>query len=295
MNLLSFILPGNLASTCSTTDLYDLLVSVLPTFIGIAERTHMGLWDRSSLCGRLANREDSEKEDFYLNFFAKASVFHSALEKFDPAEVVRGRPTDEDVLQRMMLRILNELEDLFLSSKKYPSEFALAGLQKQVDSKMFPKLSALSSIVPRTDTLDEDYMGRVSPIIRIDNKHSQKRKSLILKLNESFNQLCDIVKSTKSTSSCPQRFSDYPSKNVRNLTERLFQTLREHWLCTCRPHSPPYGRRSVRLNLTRHQRFETAPIRGKAVDRAEAQFRVLFPATSPVLRWQDAEISVKNH
>lgn len=282
------------ASVCSIEDTYELLVAVLPTFIALAETNY-------SLLEVTENNE--ALKSFYIGFKADAFNLHSALHIWGAFETLQKLSTDEceDEIRNELSRVLHELENRFLSWSKNARVCKTLGLQRK-EGETYPKLRALERLIPDDDRLDEDFVTALTAIIRIGNSSSSKRNQLLHSLQSASSFLYDLQpSSTEDGSSCTTRFTDYPLQHLKGLTKTLFDVLSKNWPWPCQclgtshlPQCPvaTHINRKTRLNLTQHQRFETAPRHGQSLSRSKALFRILFPTDMPNDQWQDTEIVI---
>ncbi|RSL41639.1 hypothetical protein CEP54_015753 [Fusarium duplospermum] len=270
-----------------TDDLCALLRAVLPTFIAMAERTRNSLPDASS---------PDETRTFYLLFNSHVFNLYAVLVQWNPAETVRRFPADEVKVENNLKRILDELENVFVSQKGEEAGRAFERLGfKRRECESYPKLRALRRTLPKDNTLDEDFLNDIDYIMRIHRKSAEKQQTLLQNLEQALDFFYNIQQFTTELESCPINFSEYPLQHVRELAEKLFGVVQTNWCCPCRT-GKFHADRKTRLSLTQHQRFETTPAREKAVSRSEARFRILFPTNSHDLEWQDTEIAVtKQH
>ncbi|KAK1254162.1 hypothetical protein MKX08_008157 [Trichoderma sp. CBMAI-0020] len=280
------------APVCSIEDIYELLVAVLPTFIALAEINY----------SLLEAAENSEAlRSFYIDFKAKAYNLHSALHIWGPFETLQ-RLSAEDEIRDELSRVLHELETRFLSwNSKNARVCRRLGLQRK-EGEAYPKLRALRRILPDDDRLDEESVTALTAIVRIDNNRAAKQKQLLRSLQSASSFLYDLQPSSiEDGSSCTTRFTDYPLQHIKGLTKTLFEVLSKNWPWPCHclgashlPQCPvaSHVNRKTRLNLTQHQRFETAPRHGQSLSRTKALFRILFPTDMPSEHWQDTEIVI---
>lgn len=261
--------------------MYQLLVAVLPTFNAIAEEA----------CND-PSAPDNFTHKFYILFYEKVFSLQAFFKQLDPTEIVQGISADEAEVKRNLARVLDELENRFVSKKGREAGPAFQRLGFERRAEPYPKLRALRRILPDDGTLSEGLFKDVNSIIRIDNKSSEKRENLLQNLSKALHFFYGLLPGAReSDSPCPLRFEDYPLKHVWKLTKKLFDVVQRNWCCQCSSHA----RREARLNLTQCQRFETAPARGQIISSSEARFRILFPITSlDSLMWQDTEIAVKS-
>ena len=278
---------GSAAPVCTTEELCSLLVAVLPTFIAIAEKTRNNLSDAFDSEGN-----PTGPLRFYIHFNTDVFNLNAVLVKWDPTEVVQSLLTDETELQQHLIGILNELENRFVSFNRAAAP-ALRQLGfKRKNDETYPKLRGLRRILPEGDTLSEDFLEKVNTIMRIHNKREEKQRRLLSTLGEALKFFYNMQPlSGESDPLCPIRFTDYPLRNMWKLTTKLFGAIQRNWSCQCRGSASHIGRKT-RLNLTQHQRFETAPVRGQDPLRRSARFRILFPTSAPHVDWQDTEIAV---
>ncbi|KAM0414539.1 hypothetical protein ACHAPT_013619 [Fusarium lateritium] len=277
---------GTAAPVCNTEDIYDLLIAVLPTFISLA----YCIWRRLD-----ASEDSTVTQDFYLHFRAKVVNLHAVLFVWNPLETVQSLSTDEAEVKKNLLRILDELETRFLSWKGEEVGAACRRLQlERRKDETYPKLRALRRILPEDDNLNENFVSALTVIIRIDNKRADKREKLLQNLDQALGFFYNLQPSpAESESSCFKRFSDYPLRHVRKFTNALFEVLQRNWSYQC-PNNRCRIDRKTRLNLTRYQRFDTAPSHGQVLPNSQVDFGMLFPINSRVLEWQDTKISVNN-
>ncbi|KAJ4315293.1 hypothetical protein N0V84_008449 [Fusarium piperis] len=278
---LKAIAASNCVEHIRSEDMYELLVAVLPTFNAIAERA----------CSDVSDPQ-SRTHTFYIHFYEKIFSLQAFFQKWDPTEIAQGISADEVEVKRNLVRVLDELENRFVSKKGREAGPAFQRLGFERRDEAYPKLQALKRILPDDGTLSEDFFADVNSIIRIDNKSSEKRESLLQNLSKALHFFYGMLPSTRESGSpCPLRFEDYPLKHVWKLTKKLFDVVQRNWCCQCSSHA----KREARLNLTQCQRFETALVRGQVISSSEARFRILFPITSlDAVLWQDTEIAVKN-
>lgn len=284
MNLWSAFRPGATAPDCDTDDIYTLLRTVLPTFISIAERTRNNLPDDSS---------SDKTQTFYLHFLTKVYNLHAVLVQWDPTETVESFSPDEVKVQRNLMRVLDELENVFVSHKGAEAGRAFERLRfERRQGESYPKLRALRRALPGDNVLDENFLNDVDYIMRINKKSTEKRERLLRNLGQALDFFYNTQPfTTQSDSSCPIRFSDYPLRHIRKLAKTLFGVVQTNWCCQC-PVNESHVSRKTRLNLTQHQRFETTPVGGQVFLNSETRFRILFPTNSRNLEWQDTEIAV---
>ncbi|KAF5005982.1 hypothetical protein FDECE_7608 [Fusarium decemcellulare] len=286
MDLISKLVFGSGTTACDTEDTYNLLIAVLPAFYDLADR----IWRRLDDAG-----DDIEIQDFYLHFRAKIFNLKAVLVVWDPSEIVQDLLADVNEFQKNLLRILGSLETRFLSWKGNEVRLACERLKlERKKDETYSKLRALGRILPEDGNLDEDFMRNLAVIIRIDNKRADKRVQLLQNLDQALGFLYNIPPSPAEVeSSCLKRFSDYPSKHVRKFTNALFAAIQRNSSCQC-PTNRSQVDRKTRLNLTRHQRFDTAPSYGEVIPNTQVDFRILFPISSRAPEWQDTRISVNN-
>lgn len=242
------------SETFSNDDLHALLVAVLPTFISVAERRRDGLSDP-------ANADTfTNKERFYLHFNTVAYNLNAFLTQWEPNESIRKLSEEENEIKKHMMKILGELEHCFISQKveKAGRAFKCLGLERRDSEKyMYPKLRALARILPEDETFDENFLGHVDCIIRIDHKAPEKQDKLLQIFGHALDFFYKLLPDTsQSDSQCPLRLSDYPMKHVRKLATALFEVLQSNWHCQC-PGGSSHVNRKTRLNLTQNQRFGT--------------------------------------
>ncbi|KAI1052605.1 hypothetical protein LB507_009828, partial [Fusarium sp. FIESC RH6] len=284
MGLASLLGFGVSAPDCHTGDICALLRAILPVFDAIAERTRHSIPDS----------ENTEETQIFYTFF-NASIYSllAVLVKWDPAETVQRLPADESNLRKTLMRVLDELENVFVSQKGEEARRAFERLDFQRrPAETYPKLRALRRVLPHDDTMGESFLKDVECIIRIYKKSSEKRARMLGNLQRALDFLYNTQPFTlESDPSCPIRFSDYPRRHVQKLAKTLFDVLQRSWSCQCCSSTSHVGRKT-RLNLTQHQRFETVPAAGQILCSADAHFRLLFPTTSHTIDWQDTEIIV---
>lgn len=284
---------------CDTEDIFALLVAVLPVFTAVATKNSQDLLEASCPGNQLGG--------FYASFRAVTHILYVNLVRWDPADFVERFSDEGDQVKRNLARVLDELENRFLSAKGVETARALKCLGfTRAQEETYPKLRALRRTLPEDDALAEggygygygyggDYLDNVDRIMRIHNSSGKKRDQLLanlVKAYEYFVELQSLDEAFNSHSPCPVVYLDYPLKHVRSLTTTLFQVLQENWNCQCG--SAFHVNRKTRFNLTQHQRFETTPTRRQNSSTSEACFRILFPTSSQELEWQDADVSVNS-
>lgn len=275
---------------CNTDDVYSLLIAVLPIFIAIAERIRNGLPDAS----------DSENAltIFYLRFNTHVVNLFAVLVQWDPTETVQKLSSDDAEVKKNLMRILDQLEGRFVSQNvEKAGEAALSfrrlGFQRR-EGDTYPKLRALRRTLPKDGNLGEGLLMDIDCIMRVHNKSIKKQNSLLENLEQSLHFFYNLQPfAAEFGAPCPIRFSDYPLKHIRKLTRTLFEVVQTNWRCECSG-NPSHVSRKTRLNLTQHQRFETAPANGQVLSNTEARFRILFPTSFSDFKWQDTEILVHN-
>ncbi|KAK2032675.1 subtilase [Colletotrichum zoysiae] len=286
MSLLSVWGFGATSPVCDVDDIYALLVSVLPTFIAIADRTLNTLPDEDPF---------TETRKFYIRFKTVVFNLDAVLVLWDPVEPIQKLSTNEADFKKNLMRVLDELENRFVSQsgEEAGTAFRRIGFQRNND-ETYPKLRALRRTLPVDNPPSEHFLTDVSCVMRIKNKSVNKQEKLLENIGQALQFFYDLLPlTTDFDSPCPLRFSDYPLKHMRKLTETLFDVVQRNWCCQC-PSSTFHVSRKTRLNLTQHQRFEIVPARGQVLSISEARFRVLFPTSSWDLEWQDTEIAVNS-
>ncbi|RSL95714.1 hypothetical protein CDV31_013772 [Fusarium ambrosium] len=266
---------------CDTDDICALLKAVLPTFIAIAQR-------------RLPDASVADEiQTFYLLFYNQVFNLDVVLVQWDPTETVQRLPADEEKVSRNLMRILDELENVFVSRKGEAAGLAFQSLGfKREQGETYPKLRALKRILLQNNAMNESFLNDVDHIMRIHKKSAEKRESLLRNLGQALQFFYNLQPFTsESDLPCPIRFQNYPLKHVRRLANTLFDVVKTNWCCQC-PGSASHVSRNTRLNLTQHQRFDTTPARGQVFANSEIRFRLLFPTNSRNIEWQDTEISV---
>ncbi|KAM5347454.1 hypothetical protein ACJ41O_010459 [Fusarium nematophilum] len=293
MNLLPILRIGSAAPVCDTEDIYDVLTAVLPAFIALADCIRR----REDVAAvGVPGSSSTDTATFHLHFYAKLFTLNAVLTAWNPIEVVQPSSADEAELQSNLIRILDELESRFLSWKdeKVSSACLRLGLGRG-RNEPYPKLHALRRILPEKGESNDDFINALTEIIRIGSKSARKREKLLQNLDQALGFFYNLQSSTtESDSSCPKRFSDYPWQHIRKFTKSLFEVLQKSWCCQCRSSSPWHVSRKARLNLTQHQRFETARCHGQDFSTSQAIFRILFATSSRNLEWQDTEIAVQS-
>ncbi|CEJ93523.1 hypothetical protein VHEMI09104 [[Torrubiella] hemipterigena] len=271
----------------NTDDLTNLLVAVLPTFIGVAKRA----WDQ------IPDRQEGEpieivtRRDFYQNFYAKAFSLFALLSRHD----IDPGNSDTTSLSNLLLKLLDMLENAFISWKD-PSAIVVCsqlGLDRR-PTDLYPKLYALWRIVPDDGIeVNESVAKSLGIIIQVYSRKAEKRRNILNNLVALFSHL-DSAQSylDQQNSECPLRFDNYPIKNLRRFLATLFLVLEKSWRCKCE--SIAHSSRAIKLNLTQHRRFETRPLDGQHVLQNKALFRVMFPTSFGPPRWQNTDITVKH-
>lgn len=289
MGLLPHLWLGAAAPACNTEDMCALLAAVLPTFIGIAERIHNDLPEPEGPQDSL-----EETRSFHLGFKADTFNLNAVLVQWDPTETVQGLSTDESEVKKHLTRILDQLENRFVSQKgEAGPAFSRLGFNYNRD-EVYPKLSALRRILPDEDASHESFWIDINRVIRIYTKNAGKRERLLSSINQALVFFYSLrPHTTESDSLCPVRFSDSPLRHIRRFTKALFDVVQANWGCQCLINAPHVSRKT-RLNLTQHQRFETAPARGTGLPSGKASFRILFPTSSHDIEWQETEITVNS-
>jgi hypothetical protein len=274
---------GASAPNCDTGDLSQLLEKILPAFNTVAER----------VCDKLRDVSDDKllanRRTFYTHFNVQFCSLQGIFEKWDIADTIhRSTEYEQAEIKKNMMKILDELENVFQSQKgRDASEaFERLGFERKPE-EIYPKLRALSRVLSRNDSQDDQFLQDIDCIICIHRKRGNEER-LNRKLKAATDFFLNLKLSiTPSDFSCPIRLSDYPLKSLRLLADELFRALHENWSCRC------HIGRETRLNLTQHQQFQTSPAWGDSLPR-EARFRVLFLNSYCSHEWQDAEICVYN-
>lgn len=300
MSFLSFLGPlaPAPATECDIEDLASLLKAVLPTFIATVDRTRQGLPepDLSETRSRSTSARADAIRTFYHELFASLTNLQVVLTLWNPSEIVQSSSADEVLMKSKLEIALNGLDGCFLSRKAEmaSSAFKRLGIEHKGDSS-FWKLRALkrSKRMPsRDEEMPEDYLEDVSLVIRMDSKRSDKRNKLLhdIQAAVAFFHHLELFEGG-SYQPCPLHYSSYPMRYVTSLSKNLFTVVQSSWTCQCDGSTLHVSRRA-RLNLTQHQRFDTAPVRGSQVSEKEHCFRVLFPTAAREIEWQDTDITI---
>lgn len=271
----------------NTDYLTNLLAAVLPTFIVVAKRA----------CDEVPDRQEGEsieivtKRDFYQNFYAKAFCLSAVLSRHD----IDPGASDTASLDKLLLKLLDTLENAFISWKD-PNAIAVCnqlGLDRR-QTDLYPKLYALWRIVPDDGSeVNEPVAKNLGIIIQLYSRKADKRRNTLNNLVALFSHLDSAQYCVdQQNSECPLRFDNYPIKNLRRFLATLFLVLEKSWRCKC--DSVAHSSRAIKLNLTHHRRFETAPLDGQHMMQNKALFRVMFPTSFGPPRWQNTDITVKH-
>lgn len=274
---------------CDTEDIYSLAFAVLPAFTALAD----------SMCAVLeVSKCDAKRLDFYSCLTTKTLTLFDTFDKWDPTERLKEFSAEENDFRKTFSVVLSELEFRFLNPGDDGVKLAYRRLDfKPREGETYPRLRALKRILPETggNRLNKRLVDDLRTIIRVENKATSKQLDILEILDEALKLLNSLQQmDAESDSTCPRNFSNYPSRNLRTFTKKLFDAIQRNWCCHCAG-CPSHVSRKARLNLTHHRQFETAPTNGKPNLIGSALFRVLFPTNnSRDLEWQDTEISLKN-
>ncbi|KAJ4123171.1 hypothetical protein NW768_009699 [Fusarium equiseti] len=272
---------GISVSDCETGDICALLTAVLPVFEAITERIRSNLSDASAA------------GEFYRDFYVAIFSLLAVLVKWDPAEDVQRPQEDQSDLKTNIMKVLDQLENVFISSKKSEgARWAMKRLGFERKNETYPKLRALKRVLPHDRAMNEDFLDDIDRIIRVYKSKSHDRAKMLDTLQQALGFLWSMHPSNLETDlSCPIRWEDYPLRRVWKFAKRLFDVVQKNWSCQCCG-STSHVSRKTRLNLTHHQRFETVSPAGQVLLSSDAHWRVLFPTTSRAAEWQDTEITV---
>lgn len=276
--------PELTAEELTVEKLTDLLAAVLPTFIAIARDRLNSLPDEDEC----KSKSTASARDLHCRFQQGAENLRAQLRTSDLDSVCT--PLDE--LKPVLLRVLFSLENSFTSWSK-PKYAALCGKlgMERNDAELFPKLHALLRVLPDDDEVDGSMLVLLEQVVRPYSSRDARWENIIYDFYLAFDLLDEIQPhDSYALSPCPRHFSYYPVKDVWKFSKTLFSVLEKCWECKCNTHQ--HLNRAMKLNLTQHQRFETAPVNGKLLPQRKAQFRIMFPTKSGSLRWQDADIAV---
>lgn len=268
----------------TTEELTDLLAAVLPAFVAVAKDRLDSLPDEDE-CKKVTT---ASARDLHRRFQQGAENLRAQLQTSNLDTICA--PTDE--LKAVLLRVLLSLENSFTpwSKPKYAAVCLKLGLDRN-EGELFPKLHALLRVLPDDDEVDDAMLPLLEKIVRPYSCRDSRWENLIYDFYQAFDLLDKIQPhDSYALSPCPRHFSYYPVKDVWKFSKKLFSVLEKCWECKCNTHR--HLNRSMKLNLTQHQRFETAPVHGNLVPQRRAQFRILFPTKVGSLRWQDADIAV---
>lgn len=273
----------------ATNKLLRLLTRVLPAFASVAMFEN----DGGCIWSDLDDKEDkrsSETRQFLQDFNIKVTQLYLAIECFDA-----DLPSNTADLDFVLLRVVDMLERSFVpTSAEAELHCRVLGLEKN-PSENFPKLSALSRVLPENGAMlyDEEKIVALSHILSLQSGSLSKYGKKLLVLDDAFSMLHQMQQSVHSLSDCPLRVRDYPAYYLHEASETLFSVLQKRWRCVC--DSPLHLNRPLKLNLTQHQRFDMEPRRDcKLPPVDQTQFRLLFPTSLGALQWQHADVAIKN-
>lgn len=275
---------AEVAPSCTIDDLFPLLRHTLPTFVAIAKS------DGDAIPDRCENEppEITAARTFYQNYYVKSEILSAALAVCD----IDSIPSTSDELYKALSDTLDDLEHALSPLQKTKAADACRKLDLRYQvNEPYPRLRALLRILPEEGDLPETDTWVLCQHVRLFSKRAKNRGDMLQHLTFAFDALDRMRPEELVHSQCPLRFSDYPVKHVRKFSKILFGALETGWQCNC--NSRLHLKRAMKINLTHHQRFETAPVYGAALSQRKALFRILFPTSLGVPAWQDTDIAVR--
>ncbi|KAL8376135.1 hypothetical protein RB595_007311 [Gaeumannomyces hyphopodioides] len=274
-----------------------LLKAVLPTFVAAVRRRRDALKRDSPEAPPLQSTQPSEKLlDFYDRLYTGLMNLQAILVDQSPEDMIQSPSAEEDRMKQLLEAVLLCLEERFLSrkGKEAGPAFKRLGIEQTCRTTLW-KLQALkkSKKMPaRGEKMPEAYLRDIDLVVRFDSKKASKRDELLRVVEAAVEFFAGIqLFAGEPTSSCPLQYLNYPMKYVSKLTETLFGVVRSNWSCQC-DGSPSHVNRKARLNLTQHQRFDTAPVQGARLSDDVHWYRIFFPTTAREIEWQDTDIAV---
>ncbi|KLU81029.1 hypothetical protein MAPG_00124 [Magnaporthiopsis poae ATCC 64411] len=275
-----------------------LLKAVLPTFIAAVDRRRDVLLEVDSPEAPLQSTQSSDKllGDFYLRLYVGLVNLQAVLVQWSPEDMIQSSSAEEDQMKRLLGAVLSCLEERFLSRKEKNAgpAFKRLGIEQTYGTTLW-KLRALrkSKRMPARDQeMPESYLRDIDLVVRLESKKAAKRDELLGAVEAAFEFFAGIqLFAGEPTSSCPLQYLSYPMKHVSKRTKALFVVVQSKWSCQC-DGSPSHVSRKARLNLTQHQRFDTAPVRGARLPDDVHWYRIFFPTTAHEIEWQDTDIAV---
>lgn len=268
----------------STPRLLILLEDTLPAFAAVALRFYD---DVDSLFNKVGEDETSGIRQFYHDFNIKSVMLVSTIQYFD---MDPSSPNTE--LYFSLLRVADMLESSFCEWEGEVASICTdIGLEKNLNDT-YPKLSALRRILPAGGLPQNE--GQMEAMCRILHLHSNGLRAYgkkLAALDSAFFIIQKMQQNVYFKADCPMRLRDYPVQNLYQSSGRLFTVLEKQWKCKC--NTPHHTSRSMKLNLTQHQRFEMKSLQGDKGATDQPQFRVLFPTSLRPLHWQHADITIK--
>lgn len=287
-DLNSSMLPGG------TVDALDLVQSVLPVFIILANRK---LYDVSESCGTNANtnREADAKVNsiyFYQKLLQHTISLYTTLTN---SEALNSRILEADSpCFEALVAVLDELENCFRSSKRIRPEFLLLDVRIQ-KHEAYRKLMALRRLLNASQPMTKNEYLILNNVIEPYKKSLMEQERLFANLNiarDSIDSLqinSDYLDEPESLGSV----RNYPRFHMKSHTRTLFEVLDAVWQCECK--SIYHIRRKTRLDLIRYQLFnlsrddDSTPLEANPVC-----FRMLFPTgqSNTILTWQVVDIEI---
>lgn len=275
---------ADVVPSCSTDDLFQLLRDTLPTFVAIAKFNGDLIPDRFED----ESPEIAATRKFYQNYYVKSEILSASLSVFDIDLI----PPTAAELSQALTHVLEDLEHALSPLDKPKTLGVCQKLDLRFESnESHPRIRALLRILPEEGEISETNLWLLSQNVRLFSKRAKNRGDMLHHLTIAFDALDRVQPEELMYSKCPLRFSDYPVKHVRKFSKILFGALETGWHCDCNTHL--HLKRAMKINLTHHQRFETAPVYGCTPSQRKALFRILFPTSLGVPHWQDTDIAVR--
>lgn len=270
----------------TTTELIDSLTAVLPILLAVAQLAWVDLPDYEET----ESSKTTIKRQFYQNFLVQAVTLLGALKTFDIDS--SGGPGSQ--LDNALRKVNDALESSCASWTSTDGEKAcvLAGAEHRADDP-YPKLYAIARLHPDEGDVSDALARKIAPLIQLCSSKADKRGRILSAINVAFTVLQNVQSFDKETVyHCPVRFADYPFKHIRQHSATIFCAIDKCWSCHC--DTSLHKIRAMKLNLTHHQHFETAPRYGCSFSQKQALFRIMFPTSLEIPDWQATDIAVRD-
>ncbi|KAJ3549806.1 hypothetical protein NM208_g304 [Fusarium decemcellulare] len=275
-----------------------LLSQVVPAFGALA---------KNSLEPTISSRISRDAQDCYSDIVNIAQTLSISRGEWAPG-----------LKEEVLMSLLRGLEARFPKKRKWFNEIlenmSLQGAESDhYRTKQFPRLSdvaktiktrglggfdACDKLLDRSDELEAQYLElfgrRVSLFNSKEKNSSEKRAKFLEKVQCAQRHLLEVYcPNSLRTESGPIDLHQHPSGGIKDLAEKVYVLLEQHWRCQCSQRNPK--QREVRLNLTSHCKLALSlpSSRVSTSTYRPTKFEVLLPVCKDCVEWKVTNIEVK--